>query len=110
MCANKMQESKKLFYEYRSKKVLFKIMEERLDEVMFAHGLKRRTNFEQIDINKFCSIPAFFQNNQENIDGKLLLQLHTNWLPFYINAGGEPTMYVFLNEEKERGFILIEDL
>ena len=68
------------------------------------------TDYEQVDINKFCGIPAFFQNNLENIDGKLLLQLHTEWLPFYINAGGSPTMYVFLNEEKERGFILIEDL
>ncbi len=40
----------------------------------------------------------------------LLLQLHTNWLPFYINCGCEPTMFIFLNGKKDSGFILIEDM
>ena len=68
------------------------------------------TTFEQIDINKFCGIPAFFQNNKESIEGKLLLQLHINWLPFYINAGAAPTMYVFMNDNEKSGFIVIEDV
>ncbi|MBQ7776709.1 MAG: hypothetical protein IJ379_12390 [Lachnospiraceae bacterium] len=58
----------------------------------------------------FCGIPAFFQNSQVEEGSALLLQLHTNWLPFYINAGGEPTMFIFLRESKKEGFILIEDM
>ena len=68
------------------------------------------TEFKQIDVDKFCGIPAFFQNSKVKSDNILLLQLHTNWLPFYINAGGEPTMFAFLNDQKDGGFILIEDM
>lgn len=68
------------------------------------------TEFEQIDHDKFCGIPAFNQHSKTESDSKLLLQLHTNWLPFYINAGGAPTMFVLLNNTNERGFILIEDM
>ena len=68
------------------------------------------TEFNQIDIDKFCGSPAFFQNSKVQSDNTLLIQLHTNWLPFYINAGGSPTMFAFLNGEKDGGFILIEDM
>ena len=68
------------------------------------------TEFEQIDQDKFCGIPAFNQRSKTESDSKLLLQLHTNWLPFYINAGGAPTMFVLLNNTNEKGFILIEDM
>ena len=68
------------------------------------------TDFEQIDQDKFCGIPAFNQHSKTESDSKLLLQLHTNWLPFYINAGGAPTMFVLLNNTNEKGFILIEDM
>ena len=68
------------------------------------------TEFKQIDVDKFCGIPAFFQNSKVESDNILLLQLHTNWLPFYINAGGAPTMFAFLNGKKDGGFILIEDM
>ena len=68
------------------------------------------TEFEQIDQDKFCGIPAFNQHSKKESDSKLLLQLHTNWLPFYINAGGAPTMFVLLNNTNEKGFILIEDM
>ena len=68
------------------------------------------TEFEQIDQDKFCGIPAFNQHSKSESDSKLLLQLHTNWLPFYINAGGAPTMFVLLNNTNEKGFILIEDM
>lgn len=64
---------------------------------------------EQMDIDKFCGIPAFFQDSKVESGTPLLLQLHTGWLPFYINAGGSPTMFTFLNESKDKGFILIED-
>lgn len=67
-------------------------------------------SFEKLDVDKFCGIPAFFQNSQVEEGSALLLQLHTNWLPFYINAGGEPTMFIFLRESKKEGFILIEDM
>ena len=66
--------------------------------------------FKRIDVDKFRGIPAFFQNSKVKSDNILLLQLHTNWLPFYINAGGAPTMFAFLNDEKDGGFILIEDM
>ena len=68
------------------------------------------TEFDNIDIDKFCGIPAFFQNSEIDSNSTLLLQLHTNWLPFYINAGGSPTMFTFLSENKTEGFILIEDM
>lgn len=68
------------------------------------------TEFKQFDVDKFCGIPAFFQNSIVGPDDILLLQLHTNWLPFYINGGGEPTMFAFLNGKKDGGFILIEDM
>ncbi len=67
------------------------------------------TEFRQMDEDKFCGIPALIQNSEVESDGKLLLQLHTNWLPFYINAGGAPTLFVFINNTKDGGFILIED-
>ncbi len=68
------------------------------------------TECKQLDVDKFCGIPAFFQNSKVKSDDMLLLQLHTNWLPFYINGGGEPTMFIFLNGKKDGGFILIEDM
>lgn len=68
------------------------------------------TEFKQLDVDKFCGIPAFFQNSKVKSDDMLLLQLHTNWLPFYLNGGGEPTMFTFLNGKKDGGFILIEDM
>lgn len=68
------------------------------------------TEFKQIDEDKFCGIPAFFQNNEVEAGSKLLLQLHTNWLPFYVNAGGAPTMFTFINDKNDEGFILIEDM
>lgn len=68
------------------------------------------TEFEKIDIDKFCGIPAFFQNSNIDPNSRLLLQLHTSWLPFYVNAGGAPTMFAFLRENKDEGFILIEDM
>ena len=68
------------------------------------------TEFKEIDADKFCGIPAFISNSKVKSDSKLLLQLHTNWLPFYVNAGGAPTMFVFLKETNDRGFILIEDM
>ncbi len=68
------------------------------------------TEFKQLDVDKFCGIPALFQNSEINSDDTLLLQLHTNWLPFYLNGGGEPTMFTFLNGKKDGGFILIEDM
>lgn len=54
------------------------------------------TEFKEIDADKFCGIPAFISNSKVESDSKLLLQLHTNWLPFYVNAGGAPTMFVNL--------------
>ena len=74
------------------------------------HEETEAIDFGEIDIDKFCGIPAFCQNNIESINGTLLLQLHTNWLPFYINAGASPTMYVFLDDYRKNGFVLIEDL
>lgn len=68
------------------------------------------TDFDEIDVDKFLGIPAFFQNSETVDDSKLLLQLHTNWLPFYINAGGAPTMFVFLYDMMDGGYILIEDM
>lgn len=68
------------------------------------------TEFDNLDIDKFCGIPAFFQNSKIDSNSTLLLQLHTNWLPFYINAGGSPIMFTFLSESKTEGFILIEDM
>jgi hypothetical protein len=61
-------------------------------------------------ITEVCGIPAFFQNSKVESDDMLLLQLHTNRLPFYINGGCEPTMFTFLNGTKDGGFILIEDM
>lgn len=68
------------------------------------------TEFKQIDVDKFCGNPAFFQNSEVEADKRLLLQLHTKWLPFYINAGGSPTVFTFLNDKKNEGVILIEDM
>ena len=67
-------------------------------------------SFEELDVDKLGGIPAFFQNSQVDRDSTLLLQLHTNWLPFFINAGGEPSMFVFVNEGRKEGFIIIEDM
>ena len=65
--------------------------------------------FEETDINKFCGIPALLQDGEIVTGHSLLLQLHTNWLPFYVNAGGSPTMFTFLSESRNTGFIVIED-
>lgn len=70
----------------------------------------RSEEFEAIDIDKFCGIAALFQNSDVSTNCRLLLQLHTNWLPFYVEAGGAPTLFVFLNEEKNEGILLIEDM
>ncbi|WP_128101795.1 hypothetical protein [Paenibacillus sp. DCT19] len=67
------------------------------------------SNFEEIDIDKIGGIPACIQGSPIQDNDCLLLQLHTNWLPFYINAGGAPTMFVFLKEAKNEGYIMVED-
>lgn len=67
------------------------------------------SSFEEIDIDKFGGIPACIQGSAIEERDHLLLQLHTNWLPFYINAGGAPTMFVFLKETKNEGYIMVED-
>ena len=66
--------------------------------------------FEDIDIDKFCGIPARIYDDIPNPDSSLLLQLHTGWQPFYINAGAAPTLFVFLGEKKDEGYLFIEDL
>lgn len=68
------------------------------------------TEWKQLEEDKFCGIPAFVQNSEAGSDSQLLLQLHTNWLPFYINAGGSPTIFAFINNTYDEGFILIEDM
>ncbi len=69
------------------------------------------SDFDTVDVDKFGGIPAFFQANELNKeDNRLLMQLHTNWLPFYINAGGAPTMFVMLNASGEKGYISIDDM
>lgn len=68
------------------------------------------TEFKEIDVDKFCGIPALLQESEMTAHHSLLLQLHTNWLPFYVNAGGAPTMFTFLRENRDSGFIMIEDM
>lgn len=70
----------------------------------------RELEFEKIDINKFGGIPAFFQNSEVKNSDRLLLQLHANWLPFYLNLGGAPTLFVMAGEYLHEGYILIEDM
>lgn len=66
--------------------------------------------FETTDIDKMGGIPAFYQGSEGNTDDRLLLQLHTNWLPFYIRAGGAPTLFVMLNDHLQEGYMIIEDM
>lgn len=68
------------------------------------------SRFKEIDCDKFSGLPAFFQNSMIDENDKLLLQLHTNWLPFYLNAGGSPTLFAMLKENGNEGYILIEDM
>lgn len=68
------------------------------------------TEFQLLDVDKFCGIPAFLGDSAVEPNNMLLMQLHTNWLPFYINGGGAPTMFTFLNDKKDGGFILMEDM
>lgn len=66
--------------------------------------------FKDIDIDKFCGVPALLQNYEIQAHHSLLLQLHTRWLPFYVNAGGAPTLFAFLDKNLKTGFIIIEDI
>ena len=67
--------------------------------------------FDCIDIDKIGGTPAFFQGDDTMQEGcwKLLLQLHCNFLPFVLRAGGSPTMFVFVSKDFEKGGILIQD-
>lgn len=65
--------------------------------------------FEDIDIDKFCGIPANVYHTMSRPGSSLLLQLHTNWLPFYVNAGGAPVLFAFLGEKRDEGYLFIED-
>lgn len=67
--------------------------------------------FDCIDIDKIGGTPAFFQREDTPQEGgwKLLLQLHCNFLPFVLRAGGIPTMFVFVTNDFKKGGILIQD-
>ena len=66
--------------------------------------------FKDRDIDKFCGIPALSGDSEVWANHSLLLQLHTGWLPFYVNAGGAPTMFAFLDKSLRAGSIIIEDI
>ncbi|WP_099222215.1 DUF1963 domain-containing protein [Listeria costaricensis] len=65
--------------------------------------------FDELDKDKFGGIPASFQVNEGMAADRLLVQLHTNWLPFYLNAGSSPTLFVFLKPHLKEGYLTIED-
>ena len=75
----------------------------------FYAGLEEEetAEFEDIDIDKFCSIPACIYDNMPESVSHLLLQLHTNWQSFYINAGAAPNLFVILEEKKDEGYLLL---
>lgn len=67
--------------------------------------------FNQIDGNKIGGTPNFFQDDEIPYNGNsmLLLQLHTNSLPFYLEIGASPTLFAFVSNELDKGCILIQD-
>ena len=95
-------------YEYLP--VLKEIQE--ADEIsQGAYAQLDSEQFDCIDIDKIGGTPAFFQGDDTPQEGcwKLLLQLHCNFLPFVLRAGGSPTMFVYVSKDFEKGGILIQD-
>lgn len=67
--------------------------------------------FEKIDGNKIGGVPCFFEGDEfpnNNINWKLLLQLNSNFLPFYLNLGASPTVFAFISEDLKCGRLLIQ--
>lgn len=67
-----------------------------------------------VDGNKIGGTPNFFQGDEWPEGGKeewkLLLQLNSNFLPFDLNLGGSPTLYVFISNDLKKGKMLIQDM
>jgi len=40
----------------------------------------------------------------------LLIQLHSSFLPFYLNLGAAPTAFAFVEENLKTGKLLIQDM
>lgn len=67
--------------------------------------------FEKTDGNKIGGVPCFFEGDQfpdSDVDWKLLLQLNSNFLPFYLNLGASPTIFAFVSEDLKHGRLLIQ--
>lgn len=65
-----------------------------------------------IEGNKIGGVPYFFQGDEWPEDGrwKLLMQLNSNFLPFYLNLGAEPTAFAFISDDLKNGKLLIQDM
>lgn len=65
----------------------------------------------EIDGNKIGGTPNFFQEDFDYGESwKLLLQLNSSCLPFYLNLGVTPTVFALINNELNKGGLYIQDM
>ncbi|WP_061995268.1 DUF1963 domain-containing protein [Clostridium sp. ATCC 25772] len=73
---------------------------------------KKSDYCKSVEGNKIGGVPYFFQGDEWPEDGKwkLLMQLNSNFLPFYLNLGASPTAFAFISDDLKRGKLLIQDM
>jgi len=73
---------------------------------------KRMEYCKSVDGNKIGGTPYFFQGDEFETEDKysLLMQLNSNFLPFYLNLGASPTAHVFISNNFTNGSFLIQDM
>lgn len=72
---------------------------------------EKNTYFNLIDGNKIGGTPNLFQSDYlPKGEWKLLLQLNSSFLPFFLNLGASPTMFALVNSELTQGGLFIQDM
>lgn len=79
------------------------------DEYRKFDDAKRDRYFDAIDTDKIGGTPLFFRGDEwPEGKWKLLLQLHCNFLPFVLNLGGMPILYVFVSDDYKDAGLLVQ--
>lgn len=74
----------------------------RLDDI-------QQKKYNLIDTNKIGGTPYFFRGDTwPEGEWKLFLQLHCNFLPFVLNLGAMPILYVFISDTYEKAGLLVQ--
>lgn len=67
--------------------------------------------WEQVSSDKIGGTPAFFQGDEWPDAGpwKLMLQLSSNFVPFFLNLGAAPMAFAFVSPDARQGRFLVQD-